>query len=355
MAEDLGGCEAVQPGGGTRGEFVNGGIGAVGGDHGFEPAPQILTGIPSSGDRTGSQPRAIPAGLGRLAHQSRVMRRGVVPDQQLGHLGSAGTRGGHAGRGIRTAPTLASHAHQFAGGDIQPSVQHPTRVAAADGHLGLAATWRPGGPRGRELSQAGLITDPTPPRPGSGWPALAPRRAPSCRVLRVGSAEHVFGSFPAPPRPVSRPSDGPLAHRGAGCHQFGPRQRHRPASSVLPRCLRMGRQQFAQPCFPVASQAARQSAPMWRLLHTRQTVASPTRQPGEDARAGASQPCRDCFGRLAGCQPQQRLVPPPGSHPPFLRRPCHKLSPFGVRRSRPHHLPPPATLPGPTSAVYLLW
>jgi hypothetical protein len=61
MAEDLGGCEAVQPGGGTRGEFVNGGIGAVGGDHGFEPAPQILTGIPAPAtERAASRGQSRP-------------------------------------------------------------------------------------------------------------------------------------------------------------------------------------------------------------------------------------------------------------------------------------------------------
>lgn len=89
-----------------------------------------------------------------------MMRRRIVPNEQLGHLWPHATQGFYEGQAIVRPAPLANQLDQFSRLDMERAMQHPPPVAPADeDHLLLA----PPGPctaQWRELTQGRLIPYP---------------------------------------------------------------------------------------------------------------------------------------------------------------------------------------------------
>jgi hypothetical protein len=86
-AQPRGVAHAVQPDQGAVDQLLEGGVAAVGGHGGLQPPPQLLQ-RHQFRRAEGEEGQGDPGCAGRVTDPAGVMGRGVVPDQQLGHLRS---------------------------------------------------------------------------------------------------------------------------------------------------------------------------------------------------------------------------------------------------------------------------
>ena len=151
--------EAVEPGYGSFGLFLQGRIRPVGRNHRFEQAPEVFAGIEFR--RAKGEPDHLDLGsLSGFQHALGMMGRRVVPDEQLGSLWPHLAQRLHECLAIIGAAALADHAHQFPSLDIERSVQHPSPIAPTDENHLLLPPFGPGAAQRGKLAQRRLIPDP---------------------------------------------------------------------------------------------------------------------------------------------------------------------------------------------------
>jgi hypothetical protein len=153
---------AVEPGGRALSEFVDRGVGAVGGDGGLEASPDVLAGVELGGAE--GEPGQLDVAVGGgLAGDAGVVGWGVVPDQQGGSRSGALGEGGHGGGDVVAPPARAERPDEVTGDDVDHAVHDAPGVAPADDDRGLLPDRRPGCAQRREFAQGRLVTEPDAP------------------------------------------------------------------------------------------------------------------------------------------------------------------------------------------------
>ena len=106
-------------------------VDAIGGDDGFGQPPEVFAGHEFR--RAKGQPGDGDLGSGRSGeHPFGMMRRRVVPDEQLRHIRPHLPQHLDKRQAIILAAALADERHQFTGRRVECAMHHPAADASAD-------------------------------------------------------------------------------------------------------------------------------------------------------------------------------------------------------------------------------
>src|SRR5260370_6681832 len=153
------GRQGSEPGNGALGLLLDRRVDPIGGDLCLGQPPQVLAGHQLGGTE-GQEDNADVGRRGCGLPALGVVGWGVVPDEQLGDVGTHLAERLHEGRAVVLAAALTDEGDEVAGGGIERTVHDAATGAAGDDDHLLLAPPRPGGPQRRELPQRRLLTEP---------------------------------------------------------------------------------------------------------------------------------------------------------------------------------------------------
>src|SRR5258707_8090979 len=146
----------------------------MGSDLCFGPAPEVVTGHERGGAE--GQPGHLNVRSCRCSSSAPGMvRRGVIPDEQLRHVGVKRAERRHAGAAIVLAAALTNAGDAVARGGVERPRKHPPSLTSADHPHPPLAPLGPPRPQPRELPHARPNAPPHPATPRLNYrPLLSP-------------------------------------------------------------------------------------------------------------------------------------------------------------------------------------